>query len=262
MKRALCIGINDYPGTGSDLSGCVNDATDWSEELRQRGFETELLLNREAKGDTVVRLLTELVGSAGSQDTVVITFSGHGTWLPDDDGDEADGRDEALCPWDANSHRLITDDELHTIFTGARARARIIFISDSCHSGTVARAAPLLSPEQARRTRFLAPELVLPSEALPAAKRAERLPLRGRSRRSALLLAGCRDAEYSYDATFNGRANGAFTHVALRALRSLPIGSTYRDWHAAITRHLPSQDYPQHPTLSATRAQRGWEVFA
>ena len=25
-KRALCIGINDYPGTGSDLTGCVNDA--------------------------------------------------------------------------------------------------------------------------------------------------------------------------------------------------------------------------------------------
>ena len=28
-KRALCIGINDYPGTGSDLAGCVNDAHDW-----------------------------------------------------------------------------------------------------------------------------------------------------------------------------------------------------------------------------------------
>src|SRR5690606_32234458 len=23
-KRALCVGINDYPGTGNDLSGCVN----------------------------------------------------------------------------------------------------------------------------------------------------------------------------------------------------------------------------------------------
>jgi hypothetical protein len=24
-KKALCIGINDYPDVGSDLSGCVND---------------------------------------------------------------------------------------------------------------------------------------------------------------------------------------------------------------------------------------------
>jgi hypothetical protein len=27
-KNALCIGINDYPGTQSDLKGCVNDAND------------------------------------------------------------------------------------------------------------------------------------------------------------------------------------------------------------------------------------------
>jgi len=26
-KHALCIGIDDYPGTDSDLAGCVNDAT-------------------------------------------------------------------------------------------------------------------------------------------------------------------------------------------------------------------------------------------
>ena len=32
-KFALCIGINDYPGTGSDLSGCVNDANDWGKIL-------------------------------------------------------------------------------------------------------------------------------------------------------------------------------------------------------------------------------------
>jgi hypothetical protein len=27
-KHALCIGINDYPGTKMDLDGCVNDAKD------------------------------------------------------------------------------------------------------------------------------------------------------------------------------------------------------------------------------------------
>lgn len=25
-KRALCVGINDYPYDGNDLNGCVNDA--------------------------------------------------------------------------------------------------------------------------------------------------------------------------------------------------------------------------------------------
>ena len=36
-KRALCMGINNYPGTHMDLSGCVNDARDWAAELTVRG---------------------------------------------------------------------------------------------------------------------------------------------------------------------------------------------------------------------------------
>lgn len=28
-NRAPCIGVNDYPGSGMDLRGCVNDAKDW-----------------------------------------------------------------------------------------------------------------------------------------------------------------------------------------------------------------------------------------
>ena len=27
-KEALCIGINNYPGTPTDLAGCVDDAND------------------------------------------------------------------------------------------------------------------------------------------------------------------------------------------------------------------------------------------
>ena len=48
--KSLCIGINDYPGTGSDLNGCVNDALDWAAELRGRGFETITLLNQGRRG--------------------------------------------------------------------------------------------------------------------------------------------------------------------------------------------------------------------
>ena len=32
-KKALCVGINDYPYDGSDLNGCINDATGWAELL-------------------------------------------------------------------------------------------------------------------------------------------------------------------------------------------------------------------------------------
>lgn len=49
-KQALCIGINDYPGTSSDLAGCVNDANDWTKVLKQRGFAVTKFLNRQATG--------------------------------------------------------------------------------------------------------------------------------------------------------------------------------------------------------------------
>ena len=39
--KALCIGINDYPGTQSDLHGCVNDAQRLGARAARRGFEVE-----------------------------------------------------------------------------------------------------------------------------------------------------------------------------------------------------------------------------
>jgi uncharacterized caspase-like protein len=81
MRYALCIGINDYPGTGSDLSGCVNDAQDWAEELTKRGFDTEIMLDAEATGDAMRSGIRRKLAGAGSGDTVVITYSGHGTWV-------------------------------------------------------------------------------------------------------------------------------------------------------------------------------------
>ena len=38
MKRSLHIGINDYPGTGNDLFGCVNDSNDWREAMEALDF--------------------------------------------------------------------------------------------------------------------------------------------------------------------------------------------------------------------------------
>jgi metacaspase-1 len=44
-KKALCIGINDYPGAANDLSGCVNDTNDWVAELTACGFVVQKLLD-------------------------------------------------------------------------------------------------------------------------------------------------------------------------------------------------------------------------
>jgi hypothetical protein len=260
-KHALCIGINDYPGTGSDLAGCVNDANDWAQALDERGFAVETMLDGAASRAAMLAGMGKLVDAAETGDVVVITYSGHGTWVPDADGDEKDLRDEALCPHDLRSAGVITDDELFDLFSARRCGVRAVLVSDSCHSGTLQRYAPAIG-DNPRTVRFLPPEVFLAPEQRQLAERANAAARGGRSRRSALVLAGCRDTEYSYDASFGSRPNGAFTYVALDALRRLPAGASYRDWHAAVREQLPSADYPQTPQLDGTSSQRRWEVLA
>jgi len=255
-KKALCIGINDYPGTSNDLSGCVNDAQDWKTALEKRGFQVELLLNKQATKDAMRERIQRLVMDAKSGDVAAITYSGHGTWVPDVDGDEPDGRDEALCPYDIGQNRPLLDDELRDIFSERERGTRIALISDSCHSGTVTRFAPMANASDTKvRVRFLPPETFLPAREREVAARIARGGTRRPRSSSALLVSGCADTEYSYDASFGGKPNGAFTYFAVKALAALPAKATYRDWYRAIRETLPNPTYPQSPNLFGTRSQ-------
>ena len=117
MKRSLHIGINDYPGTGNDLSGCVNDANDWRKAMEARGFQATPLIDGEASKSNMVEAISKIVSDTGRDDIAVITYSGHGTWVPDEDDDELDSRDEALCPHDITQGQILTDDKLYEIFS-------------------------------------------------------------------------------------------------------------------------------------------------
>jgi len=268
-KTALCIGINDYPGMDSDLSGCVNDAHDWSAVLESRGFQVGMLLNKKATGKAVRSALDRLMATAKKGDLVVVQYSGHGSFVPDEDGDEPDGTDECLCPYDIGSKGPITDDDLFEIFSSRPEDVKVLMISDSCHSGTVARFNPITTPPTTRfadaplrRVRFLPPGAFLSApEATKLGLRRARRAASPPGRYAALLMAGCQDTEYSYDAYFQGRPNGAFTFVAIRALATLPAKATYRDWFAAIRKVLPSQQYPQTPNLYGSTSMKAWRVL-
>ena len=271
MKRALCIAINDYPYSGLDLSGCVNDARDWAAVLKARGFVTELLLDRNATGKMMRDRIAAHVEPAKRGDTVVVTFSGHGTFVPDQDGDEPDGTDEALCPWDVMHHGPLIDDELGELLGRARSGVKVVMLSDSCHSGTVTRFNPITPPATIKGPKSEAPQRkvrFLPPATFLSARQVRRL---GNSdavrtatkpgRNSGVLISGCEPYEYCYDAFFQGRPNGAFTYVALRALKTLPANATYASWIRAIRQTLPSQQYPQRPNLYATAGQKRWRVL-
>jgi hypothetical protein len=71
-KRALCIGINDYPGTESDLAGCLNDAHEWATVLENRGFTVEKMLNKQATVKEMRKAIESLVMDAKKGDSLVI----------------------------------------------------------------------------------------------------------------------------------------------------------------------------------------------
>lgn len=257
-RLALCVGLN-YPKTSAELRGCVNDAHDWRDELQKRGYEVRVLLE-----PTKAELMAELRGMLARARfgyRTVFTYSGHGTWVPDKDGDEADGRDEALVCADYQRGGILTDDELQQIFTEVHYGVRRTILSDSCHSGSVSRfmsfsgkAAPA-SPKQAR---FLPPLMFTDGAELKRFEAVEKSTLHSPSRPGAALISGCNDHEFSYDASFNGRPNGAFTRAALDAL---PHTYTLKDWHTKIRERLPSVHYPQTPQLTATATQKRWQAL-
>ena len=242
-KYALCVGINDYPGSVNDLHGCVNDAQDWSALLEREGYTVIQLLDGQATKQAVVNSLNHLVEQAGWADRIVFTYSGHGTWIPDTNGDEADGRDEAMCMYDFNAGGLLVDDDLANIFANLKVGSRALVLSDSCHSGTITRALNL-SPYG---TRFISPATF--TDISPETAAAVEQKVAGAPRKAASLISGCGDTEYSYDASFDGRPNGAFTALAIKAYAP---GMTLGQWYNAIKTYLPNTQYPQSPQLTAT----------
>lgn len=260
-KRALCIGINDYPGTSNDLSGCVNDARDWAAELSSRGYTATLLLDSQASKAGMVAAMESLIRSGQGNDTLVITYSGHGTWAPDSSGDEPDGRDEGLCPWDINSTGPLLDDEIRRLFDQRAAGVRILLISDSCHSGSVTRGLETDLDPGMPRARFMPPQDWMRADELPAAtQRPRALAGGGRRLGGDLLLAGCLDTEYSYDTSFQGRPNGAFTYYALKTLRAAKP-SNYDAWFRAIRDYLPNSRLPQNPQIFGSASARRFKVL-
>jgi hypothetical protein len=275
-RKALCIGINDYPGTQLDLSGCVNDAKDWASALQSRGFTVQSQLDSQATKANMVSAISALVGGAQTGDSLVITYSGHGTYAPDTSGDEPDNLDEALCPYDIKQGNALVDDEIHKLFAARKAGVTIVLISDSCHSGTVIRQAPRDPDAEGALPRFMPMGAWLPEGQLPRGVTGRPLtmapisntlsPWAGALSRAGndLLLAGCQEGpnNFSYDASFAGRPNGAFTYYALKTLKRLPANATYADWHGAIRGYLPSANYPQTPQMMGSRAARKLKVLA
>lgn len=262
--HTLHIGINKYPD--APLSGCVNDAKDFAEYFKPHADSVRVLLDKNATRARIITEVKTLLNRLSRGDWGVLTFSGHGTFVPDLNGDEVDGRDEALVPYDYARGKLILDDYFRTLLSARAKGSRLFVVTDSCHSGTIPRAftAPRPSTSQIARVRFMPPTLLrhFPASALPrVAALARKKPSRHISMADVIHISGCLDSEYSYDAYFNDRPNGALSFNMLDALDyELGQDVSFHQLADAVSRRLPSQEYPQTPQANASKRCLAWKL--
>jgi hypothetical protein len=137
---SLHIGINQvdpnhYDGWIGKLNACENDAKDMQAIAHSYGYESGLLLSKDATSNEVIKSIDIASQKLEDGDIFLLTYSGHGSRIKDTSGDEEDRNDETWVLYD----RMLIDDELYTMWSKFKTGTRIVIISDSCHSGTVAK---------------------------------------------------------------------------------------------------------------------------
>lgn len=156
-RRALLIGLSDYPKykrhdlCWQPIHG-ANDVALISRALSAQGFCITKLTDRRATAAQIRKAFSRLASQTKEGDMVYIHFSGHGQPVEDSDGDEADGWDEAIVPYDAGQRFVagvyeggchITDDELNDCVSAIRRRAGrkgfVYVVIDACHAGGASR---------------------------------------------------------------------------------------------------------------------------
>lgn len=231
---SLHVGVNrvdpaHYDGWDGALRGCENDARAMRALAEREGFESATLLSERATRAAVTERVREAAAALGAGDTFLFSVSAHGGQLPDLNGDENDAGDvaydEALLLHDF----MLADDELWALWGEFAPGARIVLVSDTCHSGTMVRADPYglggeAPPAEGRRLR-VAPRRVTSrtffahrADYLDVARRYAHIreEVVGRQLPTAigaavLGLSACRDDQYAQD----GDAHGVFTEALL-----------------------------------------------
>lgn len=157
VKRALLIGISDYPRhpspelTWKPVHG-ANDVELIKGTLTKQGFTITSLTDGNASAVRIRSAFRRLIDECRRGDMVYVHFSGHGQPYEDFSGDEADGWDEAIVPYDAmpqykkgvyEGRNHIIDDELENYISSIRSKVGpkgfVYLILDACHMGGASR---------------------------------------------------------------------------------------------------------------------------
>lgn len=256
---SLHIGVNrvdpsHYEGWSGKLNACEQDAKDMQALAESLGYETRILLTEQATVANVTKAIKRAAKQLEPGDVFFITYSGHGGQVPDENGDEAtadadefgeypDKYDETWVLYD----RMLIDDEMYALWAKFAKRVRIIMLSDSCHSGSIARRPPWEPPEDPavpRRIPLEQEERVYSAHKAQYDEIQRRVPARVAAKLEGhvVLISGCMDNQSSYD----GERNGRFTARLLKVWNQGKFKGTLGKLHKAIIAGMPSYQTPNY----------------
>ena len=163
-NKVLLVGVGEYKDSRHNLPGVKDDVALIRKVLTEKcGFaDTDIraLVDSEATKENIIKNFKNwLVQGTRSGDLAMFYFSGHGIRMWDQSGRKIqDGQEEAIMPHDANLLREKTQrefrqrksfaydvkdtvnalrgEEIRDLLALLKDRT-VVFISDSCHSGTV-----------------------------------------------------------------------------------------------------------------------------
>lgn len=294
---SIHIGLNNvdpaaYNGWNGALAGCLNDVADMKAIAEQLGFTSTTLTDSDATADNVIAAIGKAASDLGSEDILLLTYSGHGGQVPDVNGDEDDDQDETWVLW----NRQLVDDELYALWAQFESGARIVVLSDSCHSGTMARViaayaelppAPRNGPDPvgALRTQLGAlipqrrPTLKVGMKAAPLRApepwRAKLMPsdvravvntLKAKENAAHQYVAGPAErAEIGASViviggcqddqvSMDGAANGLFTEKLKVVWNEATFDGSYKDFVDAIVAEMPDKQRPNYYAVGSANA--------
>lgn len=134
---SIHIGVN-HPASTSECPLSLSEANAWkmAELAYQAGYGAiHVLRGADATRKAVGGLLAAAAEALEPGHTLFVSFSGHGSHVPDADGDERDRWDETWCLHDAD----LVDDELAAVWRRAAPGTRVLVVADSCFGGGMGR---------------------------------------------------------------------------------------------------------------------------
>jgi hypothetical protein len=253
---SLHVGLNEidpahYGGSNGRLEACVNDAEEMEKLALAQGF-TVLGVLRDAQGtrQAVKDAFAQAAKTLKSGDIFLFTYSGHGSFVPDENGDETDNSDETWCLYDG----MLLDDEVNVMWQSFAPGVRILALLDCCHSGTAIKNFLAAGGAAAKRVRGLPKSIAKKtwmtnramyksiSDATAAGGAAA-----GDPACTVTLISGCQDEEVSID----DWPNGVFTAHVLAAWDNGAFQGSIADFHAQILADMPSDQQPNLFTIGA-----------